>query len=418
MAASRSALILVLLFALGHAAQDADAAEELNPPQPVLAKRLEDKQTCIAVATDVGERVLALATKTDAGITIGEGPAVYSGDAGIALLMAGLHRATKEKKWFDATRALLDQAVATLPDDAGLYTGRAGIGQACLEAYHATGEKHFLKLARACVQGGKPSGATDIISGTAGQGVFLLNLHGATGEPLFLAEARKLGDALAASAVRNDGAAHWPIVTGGNPRVYLGFSHGAAGIGYFLLHLGRRTKHEPYLQLAREAAAFVLLHEDQEGEERAHWWRTVPKTSDYRRIQWCHGAPGIGFFFHDLARYLKQASYGEALERCLTTTQKRGRSARRSACQCHGVTGNAELFLEVFAAGGDAQWLREAQSSGSAIVEAHDSALRLASPAGAARYRPSYMLGLAGIGHFFLRLADPTHTPLPMMVRP
>ena len=72
---------------------------------------------------------------------------------------------------------------------------------------------------------------------------------------------------------------------GGNQRVYLGFSHGAAGIGYFLLHLGRRTKHEPYLQLAREAAAFVLLHEDHEGEERAHWWRTVPKTSDYRRIQ-------------------------------------------------------------------------------------------------------------------------------------
>ena len=414
-AVSLHAVLSPILLAL---AATSVGAKEVNPAKPAVAKQLESKQICIELAEDVGVRLLETEGMSGTGTAADDDPAVYGGDAGVALLFASLYRATKRKKWLVATTSFLDRALAAKSEDPGLYTGRSGVGQACIEAFWATGEKHFLRQARACAAPVDKYRATDLISGAAGTGVFLLNLHRATGEERYLKQARKAGDYLAASAVQNKGSAHWPIAPGRNPRVYLGFSHGAAGIGYFLLHLGRRTKHGVYTELAVEAARFVLRHEDREGEERAHWWRTVPKSSDDRRVQWCHGAPGIGFFFHDLHRYRKKKLYTDALARCLSTIRARGRSARASACQCHGVTGNAELFLEVYAVGGDARWLREARLSGSAILLSDAFGLTVRRGIGSATYDSSYMLGLAGIGHFFLRLADPVATPLPMMVKP
>ena len=393
-------------------------AGEVNPVAAGLAKRLESKQACIDVAIEVGERLLGMAQATEAGMTFGHGPAVYDGDAGVALLFVGLFRATKDERWLGAARKTLDHALSALPTDVGLYTGRAGVGEACLEAFWATGEKRFLEQATTCVAANEEYPATDLISGAAGAGIFLLNLHAATGNAVHLAKARAAADFLMKLAVRNEGAAHWPLAPARNPAVYLGFSHGAAGVGYFLLHVGRRTQHAPYTELAEEAARFVLLHEDAEGEERAHWWRTVPKSSDDRRIQWCHGAPGIGLFFHSLHRFAPRALYSEALERCLETTRIRGRNARVGGCQCHGVAGNAELFLEVHATSGKAAWLEEARRSGSSILVAEGERLHLKQGQGGPTYGAAYMLGLAGIGHFFLRLADPARTPLPMMVKP
>ncbi|MHC4137082.1 MAG: lanthionine synthetase LanC family protein [Planctomycetota bacterium] len=357
----------------------------------------------VAHAEKVGERLLAMGRKTEAGMTFGKGPAVYDGDAGVALLFAGLYRATREKRWLEATRATLDQALAGEIEGGGLYTGRAGVGEACLEAYWATGDERFLRDARRCAKEIGKYAATDIIFGAAGAGIFLLNLHRATGDKAHLDAARKAGEYLASTAVRQEAAAHWPIVPGKNPKVYLGFSHGAAGVGYFLLHLWKRTGEKRYRELAEGAARYVLEH-----EEDGHWWRTVPPSSDFRRIQWCHGAPGIGLFFHDLTRDIDAKPYEAALQRCLETTRRLGRTARKSGCQCHGVAGNAELFLEVYAARKEKRWLEEARRSGRVLAEDH---------AGAAGYDASYMVGLAGIGHFFLRLADPAGTPLPMMVR-
>jgi lantibiotic modifying enzyme len=86
-----------------------------------------------------------------------------------------------------------------------------------------------------------------------------------------------------------------------------------------------------------------------------------------------------------------------------------------SACLCHGLAGNADILLDGYASLGDHRL--------------HDTAVMVAN-AGIDRYAgdpyrwpcgtyngstPGLMLGLAGIGRFYLRLADPT---LPSVLLP
>jgi hypothetical protein len=93
------------------------------------------------------------------------------------------------------------------------------------------------------------------------------------------------------------------------------------------------------------------------------------------------------------------------------TTRRLGRTSRAGGCQCHGVAGNAALLLEAYALTRDEALLAEARLWASALLVPKGDGFVLDTA-----YDASYMLGLAGIGHFFLRLADPVGTPLPLMV--
>jgi lantibiotic modifying enzyme len=403
---------LVLLAGVG-------GAGEPNPVQPAAAERLRDPKACVRLAEEAGSALLARARDADGTLRFAreDDAAVYAGDAGVAILFVGLYRATRERKWLDAARKTLDGAVARAPGDPGLYTGRAGIGQVCLDAHRASGEKRFLAQARECAKGlGEPEGwaSTDIIRGAAGIGIFQLNLSGVTRDAKDVAAARRTGEWLAARAIRADGTACWPAGSKGTSRIYTGFSHGAAGIGYFLLELSRATGDPSFRMLAEEAGRFVTRHAMAEGEDGWLWYRTVPPIEGEEiRVQWCHGPPGNGLFFAALS-LLGQAEYevcGRALARCVATTRRKGRTARAGGCQCHGVAGNAELLLEAYRQTADEALLAEARAFASALVVPRGDTFALETG-----YDPSYMLGLAGIGHFFLRLADPERTPLPLMV--
>ncbi|MFI5403115.1 MAG: lanthionine synthetase LanC family protein [Planctomycetota bacterium] len=382
----------ILAFALAAA-----GGEESNPVQPAAAKLLRDPARCVAFAEEAGRAILAREAEDG-------DPSVYSGDAGVAILFVGLFRATGRKEWLDAARARLDRAVRGMGDDPGLYTGRAGIGQVCLDAYGASKDKAFLAQARACAAGLDDPPVADVISGAAGIGIFRLNLHSATGAKEDLDAARRTGEWLKARAAA-DGS--WKV----GARTYTGFSHGAAGIGYFLLGLSEATGDTSFLALAEDAARFVERNAMPEGEDGWLWYRTVPPMEGEEiRIQWCHGPPGNGLLFAALVRSGKGA-YRPALDRCLATTRRLGRTARSGGCQCHGAAGNAELLLEAYGLTKDGALLDEARAWASALLVPGEDGFHVDT-----RYDSSYMLGLSGIGHFFLRLADPAKTPLPLMV--
>jgi lantibiotic modifying enzyme len=414
----RAVATLLLLGAVATA-----QAEEVNPPHPKAAKLLARKEACLRFARDFGEHLLRHTRPTERGLTATSRRDVYRGDAGVALFLFDLHAATGEKRWSEAGGKLLANALAldrAQAPDPGLYTGTAGVGQVCVDAWHATRDKRLLKEARECaarlrqVEGYT---VTDIISGAAGTGIFYLNLHAATKDEQHLRQARAVGDYLVRTAVRKEGTASWPVRPGHRSATYLGLSHGAAGIGYYLLHLHRVTQDEAYRGLAEEAARFVLAHAVADGADGYKWTKIQPPRKDAYPVQWCHGSPGMGLFFCELERHLGADAWAEPLDRCLASTLREGRTSRVGGCQCHGVSGNAELFVEAYRLRRDPKLLDAARLFGSALLEPRGKGFQVQVALKNYRYPPGYMLGVAGIGRYFLRLAAPDKTPLPLWIR-
>jgi lantibiotic modifying enzyme len=128
---------------------------------------------------------------------------------------------------------------------------------------------------------------------------------------------------------------------------------------------------------------------------------------------WCHGAPGIALSRLRAAELLgDDALRSEALVALATTRETIVEAVETGIGNfslCHGIAGNADVLLE-----GSRSGLGETDDLDLLAAVAELGAERYARPAAAwpcgthAAETPSLMLGLAGIGHFYLRLADPT----------
>lgn len=166
-------------------------------------------------------------------------------------------------------------------------------------------------------------------------------------------------------------------------------------MGAFLLHLDG----ERYRKLAEGAAAFVRRCAVDDGEGGWKWTKMHPPRKEEYPVQWCHGSPGIGLFF------LAMEDAG-AVARCVAATERTGRRYRKGGCQCHGLSGNAELLIETGRVGTARAW--------AADLIGEDG---VKTAIGRHAYGPGFMTGLAGIGRFFLRLHDPERFPVAFMVR-
>ena len=129
-------------------------------------------------------------------------------------------------------------------------------------------------------------------------------------------------------------------------------------------------------------------------------------------IAWCHGAAGAG-----LARLRAYELTGdpvlreEAMIAVRTTAsalqaQMPGQFVNYSLC--HGQFGNAELLLEAAESLGEQQMLDFTKALATQAADVHERHHQ-PWPCGVmgAGETPGLMLGLAGIGHFYLRLDDP-----------
>jgi len=144
-------------------------------------------------------------------------------------------------------------------------------------------------------------------------------------------------------------------------------------------------------------------------------WPYVVDSTDAGKIQWCHGSPGVGLFYTAAYELLQDPAH-LATARAAGDCVFAGGDIRGNPSQCHGLSGNAELFLELYRITGDALWLDRAHDFARRMLR-----YRTASPEGEAWqadepgfHSPDFMCGAAGTGHFFLRLMSGGRVPLPL----
>jgi lantibiotic modifying enzyme len=87
-------------------------------------------------------------------------------------------------------------------------------------------------------------------------------------------------------------------------------------------------------------------------------------------------------------------------------------------CLCHGVAGNASQLVYASQVLGEERWIAAAETSAMQGAERFErsGAPWICGLATKGNEVPGLMLGLAGIGYFYLWLADPERTPSVLIV--
>lgn len=290
----------------------------------------------------------------------------------------------------------------------GLYFGRSGTAWALLDAGSVLGDEQLIRLAssvarRIPVRWPNP----DICHGMAGSGLTQLHFWELTGEQEFLQRARQAADAVVAAAEYRDGLVRWPVPSDFASDlaglVHYGFAHGVAGVGAFLLAVGRTTGERAYLDLAA-AAARTLLSVAQLDQGAAYW--TGGEHGGPRKTHWCNGSSGVGTF---LVRAWQEYGDDRFRDRAVQAAAAVHRSRWHAGpCQCHGLAGDAEFLLDLAEALGQERYRDWAEELATSIHLRH--ALRdgrmLAPDETGTTVSADFNTGLGGVLTFLLRLRD------------
>ncbi|SNT12030.1 MULTISPECIES: lanthionine synthetase LanC family protein [unclassified Azospirillum] len=348
------------------------------------------------------------------------GADLYQGTAGIMLFLALLHQRTGDR----LVARTLDQALAAATKSAGtgaggFYTGDAGIGALFISLGLLQGREGLVEMGLArlgqAVRLHKPA-ALDLLGGAAGLIPLLLTLARHHDRPDFQDHALTLGATLLAAGQSGPDGLCWPSGTEGPAPS--GFAHGGAGMVPALasLHLASGETHWA------EALTEVLRY------QRAQFNGPMGNWPDYRDAagtpspqpsfgaSWCHGAAGIGRSrLWLLAAGAQDPVLGEELEAALRVVamaiSQPAASAPADFSYCHGLAGMADLLLDAGLWLGRPELTALAAAAGYRGIERH-AVPRIPWPCGlhGVGELPGLMTGLAGIGHFYLRLHDPLTT--------
>jgi lantibiotic modifying enzyme len=360
-------------------------------------------------------------------------PFVYDGTAGIALFLGRLFSFTGEPLHREAALGALNHAIGARFDlppylRAGAYSGRAGVAWVTIDLGEvlddgAMIERGLRDLKTACSEEPHPAWV-DIIGGAAGTIQVLLDIARRFDQPELIQRASHFADLLLKCAAREEAGWSWDTIQGQSEKHLCGYGHGAGGIGCALLDLWSATGNKEYRRAALEAFRYEASH----FSPQHHNWPDlrnhtgVPAGQPVFAAAWCHGAPGVGL---SRLRALELTGGGEkhvadlneAVQATAATCANVMFPASGNLCLCHGIGGNADLLLAA-ADQFDRPDLRQiAEAAGLAAI-AQIRTPDLPWPCGVTTggESPNLMIGIAGIGHFFLRLFDSEAVPSVMLL--
>jgi len=363
------------------------------------------------------------------------GTDLYNGMPGVVLFHLELYRASGDKHWLDEARLGANELISRLPamaaaGDAGLYTGLAGAAWVIEEVHRATGDGRYRDHAvRALtlihtksertgngVAWTGSSATSDIISGSAGIGLFLLwadaEIRPGASRDLALATGKRLLEL----GQPSNGGLKWAVA----PTVknlYPNFSHGTAGVSYFLASLYQVSADRAFLDGALAGARYLtaVANTDGDGLKVFHH---EPGGESLFYLSWCHGPAGTSRLFHKFAQVTQDDRWLEMIRRGARATIDSGIPEQRTPgfwnniSQCCGNCGVGEYFL----------WLQRIMPNGeyASMVQrvAEDTMRRSTAERDGLKWiqaenrvspddvvaQTGYMQGASGVGAFFLHM--------------
>ncbi len=342
----------------------------------------------------------------------------YEGTSGIAFFLFNLYSITGEKIFLTTAQGAIKQSLQNAdeienPNSIAFYTGKAGLAYVLLKAAEQlNSNEHFLK-------------ATTLLEQIKVQQVETAQfdiMHGLAGAiPLFI-YAEKMHDIknlikvsityaehLLANAISSNNTLSWNYQNE-NHKPHTGFGHGSSGMAYAFALLYKFTDDEKF----KTACTASLAYEDMHFNAQRNNWKNIEEVNanvqgeDDEQYQslWCYGAAGMG-----MARLAAWQLTGK--EQARTMAMHACKIAKQSIKQeqnfslCHGHFSNAELLLLAADVFKNENYFNEAipfaELGYKTIFEKEREW-----PCGnkTLNASPAFMTGTAGIGNFYLRMAN------------
>ena len=290
---------------------------------------------------------------------------LYSGTPGIVLFFIEAYKATGDQALLREARDGADHLLAVFVQEkeSGLYEGIAGIGFALTETFKATRNEKYRRGASQCAallavratkvgKGIEWNDATDVISGGAGIGLFLLYAARELNEPSFrdlaIQDARRL---IELGRPEKSGL-KWAM-TPTFERLMPNFSHGTAGIAYFLATLYQETKTREFLDAALEGARYLQAVAKTDGGV-CLIFHNEPDGKNLYYLGWCHGPVGTARLFYRLYQVTRDTQWMDWVKRSARGIMQSGIPEKQTpgfwnnVSQCCGSAGVAEFFLSLY----------------------------------------------------------------------
>ncbi len=360
----------------------------------------------------------------------------YSGTAGIGYFLSYLYSLTDDAIIKKTALGCLEQAISNKEQihtnaRIGFYTGWAGIVHTLQKCGPLLNTENFnteaTEMVDAIIQCNLKESGIDILAGCAGAIPVLISQRGCQSDA-YLNFAKNIGGHLIEAAHKTDKGWSWDTL-GNNSTTsatnLTGFSHGTAGIGWAFLELYQATKDEKYNEAAEKAFEYERSWFN---AGYGNWpdlrsFDNTPKTNEalYGSVAWCHGAPGIGLSRLRAYELSHTSACKEEAEVAVKTTGAAIEQVLQNGpinfSLCHGIGGNTEALIMGADTLKDNGLKNHAKQIGQAGINLYSNS-GIPWPCGitGAGESPGLMLGLAGIGYFYLRLHD--HNNIPSILIP
>jgi lantibiotic modifying enzyme len=289
---------------------------------------------------------------------------LYTGMPGIVLFFLQVYKTTGDKSWLVDAELGADHLIASLEAEKGngLYLGISGIGFVLQETFKITRKTKYREGAQRCVQllreraqkvgaGVQWNDVSDIISGISGTGLFLLYAARELNDSQALDLATKAGERMIELGRPENDGLKWAM-SSTTKNLMPNFSHGTAGNAYFLATLYAQTRKREFLEAALKGAVYLKSIAETDGET-CSIFHNEGEGRKLHYLGWCHGPTGTARLYYQLYRTTGDGEWLRWTERSARSVLNSGIPDKRlpgfwnNVSQCCGNAGIGEFFLDL-----------------------------------------------------------------------